>query len=95
MAKRGLYEFSTETKELARKRARYCCERCGRRGTTEIHHRIPVYMARELNLPHLLITSLANAEVLCPNCHAEADQETHDWIPFAQSILGVVQLQLV
>lgn len=95
MARRGWYEFSEYTKELSRKRAGYCCERCGRNGRTEIHHKIPVKIAKELNIPHLMISSLINCEALCSNCHAEADRELHDWSTYAISILGAFQAKLL
>lgn len=91
MSRRG-YEFSNETKELARKKARYCCERCGKEGRTEVHHRIPIYIAKQYpELSQAMISSLANAEILCSDCHDIADKEIHNWGQYALALFGAVQ----
>jgi len=44
-------------------RARRRCERCGRRGRLEVHHRVPVEEAPKRRFDP------TNLEVLCRDCH--------------------------
>ncbi|MBP9702553.1 hypothetical protein KBD69_02600 [Candidatus Woesebacteria bacterium] len=82
-------EFSDATKIDALKRAGYRCERCkvpkkkARDGYLEIHHKLAIYCVVNY-YPYLfpeLVRSIVNAEVLCKDCHQEADnamQYTHE-----------------
>ena len=69
MRRRG--EFSSETKESARKRANYSCEICGREGSTQIHHMIFLSSEAGRQFPIVALSSLENAMCLCANCHTD------------------------
>jgi len=77
------YEFSKETKLEALNRAGWCCERCGIykeetfEGYLEIHHVVGISLAIHYypELAPVLISSLANARVLCEKCHTIEDVE--------------------
>lgn len=47
-------------------RAKYCCERCGRKGTLEVHH---------LNYDNLYNEEPRDLQALCTKCHPKADRE--------------------
>lgn len=51
---------------LALERACYRCERCGKRGRLQVHHRTYVRLGHE---------RVCDLEVLCRACHARADAE--------------------
>jgi 5-methylcytosine-specific restriction endonuclease McrA len=76
-------EFSPQTIKDALWRAGYKCERCDRTKPEirdhyfEIHHKLGIAhaLAYYPNLSHAIIRSLANAEVLCKDCHQEATNE--------------------
>lgn len=76
-------EFSKETIVEALKRANFTCECCGikKQDTQEkyfeIHHRLGIAIALRYHpeLSHALISSLANAMVLCIPCHKVLDRE--------------------
>lgn len=74
-------EFSDATKRDALRNAGYKCERCGvpkgqaRDGYLEIHHKLAIWCVVNY-YPYLLpevVRSIVNAEVLCKDCHQEAD----------------------
>lgn len=70
------YNFSYETKIKALERSRYRCEQCGRthsrKNQLEVHHVVAIWFAREVPALALqVITSIANAKVLCHSCHNE------------------------
>ncbi len=73
-------EFSDETKLEALRRANWRCERCGRQkqdvGYLEIHHRLGIAIALRYHpeISHALLSSIANARVLCHDCHRIEDQ---------------------
>lgn len=76
-------EFSKETIIEALKRSHFSCERCGipkkdtMQGYLEIHHMLGIAMALKF-YPHLsfsVISSVANARVLCFHCHQVEDNE--------------------
>lgn len=71
--------FSTETKRQALERANYSCENCGKTGRLEIHHILPIYIATQVykDLPHVALSVLENALVLCTNCHNK--EHDRDW----------------
>lgn len=77
-------EFSDQTKLEALRRSNFCCERCGIpkketfEGYLEIHHVLQICKAVSLypEISHLLISSLANARVLCLKCHQIEDNES-------------------
>lgn len=90
------YEFTPETKILALKRANFRCEDCGvpkhksKDGYLEIHHVLAVMAAVNYypNIPHVIIASLANAMVLCKDCHQARDNSMRfDHPVIAQTIL--------
>lgn len=69
-------EFSHETKEKAKERAGYKCERCGKTGHLEIHHILPLWWAKEVPaLSYAVISHLANTMVLCVSCHRKTHLE--------------------
>lgn len=100
------YEFTAETKlealrrsSLKNKERLFCCEQCGKTkkqvGYLEIHHKLGIAVARRFypQISAAVISSLANAEVLCPKCHDRRDVEDrkrHKF--FAQALLGFAQL---
>jgi len=92
------YEFPSSIKEEARRLVGYRCERCGRKGTTEAHHIIPIHLGREIPwIGQAVITSLANVEILCPHCHEIADQEAENMTreqveELARSVVGVARM---
>lgn len=63
------YEFSDYIKKEALRLAHHKCEICGEKASLEIHHRIYCWFAAANNIPHAVISSLANAECLCSRCH--------------------------
>lgn len=67
------HRFSEETRRLAKERANGKCEYCGEESNTlEAHHRIACWFAKEYPaFAPALISSLANLQMLCPNCHRE------------------------
>lgn len=72
-SRRKRYEFDNQTKYEAKKRAGFRCEICGKPTNLEVHHRIAIWFARDY-MPQLaasVIKSLANAEVLCSDCHKQ------------------------
>jgi len=75
-------EFTNEVKIEALKKAEWCCEECGikKKDTTEgyleIHHRVGIAVAllNHPELSHAMISSIANAVVLCIPCHRLMDK---------------------
>ena len=59
------WAFSKQLKEQVRKEQHYCCDECGRKGSTEIHHKV----AQRLGGSDERI----NAVGLCPNDHEKWD----------------------
>jgi len=76
-------EFTNEVKIEALKKADWCCEECGikkkdaEKGYLEIHHRVGIAVAlhNHPELSHAMISSIANAVVLCIPCHRLMDSE--------------------
>jgi len=76
-------EFTKEVKLEALRKADWCCEECGIKkkdaveGYLEIHHRVGVVVAlrNHPELSHAMISSIANAVVLCIPCHRLMDSE--------------------
>lgn len=73
--RRRPFEFSHNTKKEALERAHNVCEGCGKPGTKaklEVDHLIPVFFALKYPLfAQEVIKSLANARVLCQECHSK------------------------
>jgi len=92
---RKYYKFNKETKEAAIERAAYKCECCGLEFNkedsqkAEVHHLLPIWIILN-HYPRMsanLIRSLANAVVLCHDCHCLLHQQEknlsdnyHEWI---------------
>jgi len=93
------YEFTPETKILALKRANWRCEDCrvpkhmARDGYLEIHHMLAIAIAIT-DYPFLapaVISSLANARVLCKDCHQKADNNMRfDHPEMAHALIAVM-----
>lgn len=81
--KRAPYEFSSDVKLDALRRANWRCERCGKHksetpeGYLEIHHilAIGIVIKDYPQLAPAIVKSLANAEVLCCDCHTQIHRE--------------------
>lgn len=93
------YEFTPETKLEALKRANFRCEGCGvpkreaRDGYLEIHHVLGVAAAIKFypSLAPAIISSLANAQVLCKDCHQQEDNRMQFNHPkIAHSIISML-----
>ena len=74
------YEFNLGLKKYALERANYRCEMCGRKGTRqnplEVHHRVAIWFAKQYPfIAPAVITHIANAQVLCHECHTQHHQE--------------------
>lgn len=88
-------EFSLETKEVARLRANYSCEVCGKKGRTECHHKLPLSVAKQLYeefpISLVVISGLENCMVLCEHCHRVEHQirDREYYIVLAQALLGL------
>lgn len=98
------YEFPKRTRYEAIERANYTCERCGSyhpdgRGL-EAHHKIGIWWAlKHKEFAPALIKSIANLEVLCRECHFEADEENYEMTDeeirgMAMMIFGTFQMLL-
>lgn len=98
-------EFTKETKLSALRRANWKCEQCGidkqhaPEHYLEIHHKLGIALAlrHHPEISHALISSLANAEVLCIKCHDKKDiTDRKKHMQYAQELLSmqVRQLQL-
>ncbi len=88
-------EFSMSTKIEAKRRANYQCQECGATEPLQAHHLIPIYIAREIELPNVAIRNLANCEILCDDCHKETHENElsiEEYKALAQSLLGVSAL---
>lgn len=98
------YEFPKQTRYEAIDRADYTCERCGSHHPggkgLEAHHQIPIWWAiRHKEFAPALIKSIANLEVLCRECHFEADEELYQMTDeeirgMAMTIFGLFQLTI-
>lgn len=87
------YEFSGRVKMEAIKRANYACEECGVSGYVEVHHMLGIYYAVTVykDIAPWMISSLANAKVLCPTHHTEADNAMHTTHAYhAAKLLGLL-----
>lgn len=93
------YEFSPQTKLEALRRANWKCEICGvpkqsaRDGYLEIHHKLAIAVAIQYypSLGHTIISSLANAQVLCKDCHQQEDNRMRFNHPMiAAGLLGML-----
>lgn len=89
-----IYKFNKETKEKAIERANYKCECCGLElnkedsQKAEVHHLLPIWVILNFypKMSANLIRSLANAVVLCHDCHCFLHQQEkrlsddyHEW----------------
>lgn len=90
-----IYKFNKETKEAAVERAAYKCECCGVElnkkdsQKAEVHHLLPIWVILNFypKMSASVIRSLlANAVVLCHDCHCLLHQEEkkiskkyHEW----------------
>jgi len=65
--------FNHETKQKAKERAGWKCELCGEPADyLEVHHRIAIWFALEVPaLSYIVISSLANAQVVCGEDHSK------------------------
>jgi len=57
--------FSRLLKELIKEQQNYKCDKCGKKTTLQVHHKVPQCLGGN-NSPE-------NAVALCPNCHLDAD----------------------
>ena len=95
MGHRGRYEFSRRTRDDARVLANHECEECTNDGFLEVHHIIAIWAAKRLGLPHMIISSLANAECLCFSCHIgkhEYEPVLIEYKVLAQAMFGLNRL---
>ena len=74
------YEFDFGVKKYALERANYRCEVCGTKGTRknrlEVHHKIAIWVAKQYPfIAPVVIKHIANAQVLCHDCHVKHHQE--------------------
>lgn len=87
--------FQPDIREKAKEKAGYRCERCGKRldkEFLEVHHLVAIWATIKLNLPVEFVTGLANAQVLCHDCHTEKhkrEPSIKEYMILAQSLLGV------
>lgn len=93
------YEFTPDTKIDALKRSGFKCELCGvpkheaRDGYLEIHHKLAIAAAINYypSLAPALIRSIANAQVLCKDCHQQEDNRMRFNHPMiAAGLLGML-----
>lgn len=91
------YEFTYKTRVEALKRAKFTCEECGVRQEDGyalfVHHVLGIAFARYYypSIAPVVISSLANARVLCSDCHLEADnamREDHAYL--AARLVGML-----
>lgn len=77
---RKKYEFSDEVRVAALRRSDYCCEAldCLRNEDLQVHHIVSIgfYRKNKRSLKSQgfnegIMSSLANAEVLCKDCHSD------------------------
>lgn len=66
------YAFTAETKETIRKRQGYCCAECGKKGHTEVHHKVPQAMGGS--------DEMVNGVALCPQDHDKWDELAREGI---------------
>lgn len=76
MGYRDRYEFSRSVKREAKERAGWKCEQCGTKGTKqnrlEVDHKVAIWFAHKYQfLAPAVIQHIANAQVLCQECHEE------------------------
>lgn len=60
------WAFTNKLKEEVRKEQKYCCDECGRQGTTQIHHKVAQHLGGS--------DERVNAVGLCPNDHQKWDE---------------------
>jgi 5-methylcytosine-specific restriction endonuclease McrA len=90
--RRAGYEFKRHEVYERKRSLNYRCERCGQEGHLEAHHRVPIWFAKRYpELTPALISSMANCEILCADCHAIADREQNKKsLPFfVQALFGI------
>jgi hypothetical protein len=67
--------FPAQVKEVAKRRADWKCEKCGKTDDEvrqlEVHHILAVWFAKEYfsQIASHALNSLLNAQVLCSECH--------------------------
>jgi len=84
--------FSNETKKLAKERAGYRCQICGKEGNLEIHHRVAIWFAQEIPcLSYVVLSSLCNAIAICTDCHKKLHDPTKESrTQYAEEAQGVL-----
>ena len=94
--KRAKYEFDKSTKQFAKQKAGYKCEKCGEKGTKddwlEVYHRLPIIaVVKEFPfIAPLIVKHIANAEVLHHSCHineVHAEMTESDWAFLAHDLI--------
>jgi 5-methylcytosine-specific restriction endonuclease McrA len=76
---RNRYEFTKSTYSYALEKSKYICSECGekkKRSELEVHHRVAIWFACQnpVLIPDV-IRHIANAEVLCLECHQQKHRE--------------------
>jgi hypothetical protein len=93
------YKFRKDIKELAVKKADYKCECCGKElnngdaEKAEIHHLLPIWAIYDC-CPEMsihLVNHLANAVVLCHDCHCLLHQKEESLKPHYQNLIKELQ----
>lgn len=85
--------FDAELRNQLRENTGNKCQECGKEGCTEIHHRLPIGVAKSA-FPDLLqpnggldvFTSAANAEVLCYTHHRLRHERPQDYDAIAEEL---------
>lgn len=93
-SRRGM-EFNSYIKSAVRSRAGNTCEVCHQETEhPHIHHRVPIWVGKELGIPHVVISSLANAQQVCGEkggCH-EMLHKSRNFHIYKLMAIGLLQL---
>jgi 5-methylcytosine-specific restriction endonuclease McrA len=78
------YNFRKETKMKVKKREHNRCQCCGEKvkgSEANIHHMLPIYLVKKYvpSASPSLIRHLANASIICVDCHNQLHSEMNDW----------------
>ena len=96
--RRGKYEFKPNVIETAYRKSEGKCEHCGVTAedvgkTLEAHHVVPICIARLIpELSSIIISSLANCELLCYKCHKHEHRKrwkSDYYFPQIQALLSL------
>ena len=81
MSRRGGYKFEKEMRERRKEGLQNKCEQCGKESNDLTgHHIVRAYVGRtNPALAPNVIKDMANLQMLCPNCHKEADAHNQKW----------------